>query len=83
MLAEISSALKPHVRRILDGDFLNMPLLHKQDVERVIFYCVGILSQRTNRQEQGLVDLVERLEALEGAMDDLKKTPQPKGKKWK
>lgn len=78
LLPEISSDLKPYVKKILEGDILNMPLLHKQEMERITSYCIAYQNQQTAKLRAELYELKTDFQRFKTRLENI-----PFGKKRK
>lgn len=84
MTPQLSDELKSHAEKVLNGDILNMPLLHKQEVEKILYYLVSFLNHKIERQKREMYDRLEDLDDVKKELKMLKQTLQAgKGKKWK
>lgn len=79
-MIELSEKNKEYVNRVLKGDILDMPALHKQDVEKISYYCIGHLKEEVNTLNvivEVLTSSVDRLidkhELLVEQVDDILK----------
>lgn len=79
MKQELSTDLMRHVRMILDGDVLNMPLMHRTDFEKVVCYCLGLLQEKRKANLAYIEKLEDRIVELETAP----KLEAPSKGKWK
>ena len=86
MMPQLSETLKPHVKRVLAGDILNLPLLHRTDMERILYYCIAFLNSKIDKKEQLLYDRLIEVDELKKEIKCIKQSLQhdgKKGKKWK
>ena len=47
----LSEELQKIADKILAGDYLNIPTCNKFDLERLVFYCAGVLNEKIDALE--------------------------------
>lgn len=48
---KLNGELQDAADKLLNGDHLNVPLMHKADMERVLYYCIANLAMRIEALE--------------------------------
>ena len=69
MRNEISAELKPHVKKVMDGDLLNVPLLHRHQDQQITYYCIGKLNEAISDLRGEVYEAIAQLKRLQMRFD--------------
>ena len=69
-LQELNDDLTPVVKKILSGDVLNIPALSRQDTEKILHYCIGLLTFRIDNLQAQLEDLIDEISEPANNMEE-------------
>lgn len=84
MRQELNYELDTYAKKILTGDILNLPLMHKSDFEKVMFYCISSLQNKAQQQVSYIEELEDRICLLEEKnKEDAEKPAPTKKKNWR